>query len=132
MGRNRSVLTRLLCLVVCAVGCHTAHVVTPAEVAQHPELCIRGLTTKQGDTVEFSADPRDPCAAIEDGCVVGRLRDGTHYEVPLSDVAELRALSRETLRRERKIGLGFSYLLFAVTVGAAVTLWYAVSRGGIS
>lgn len=132
MRRNHRVSTRFLCLALSVLGCHTAKVVPPEEVGHHPELCIRAVTTKQGDVVEFSADPRNPCAAIEDGCVVGRLKDGTHYEVPLSDVAEVRALSRETLRRERTIGLGFSYLVFAATVGAAVALWYAVSRGGIS
>jgi hypothetical protein len=130
--RNFSFRSGLLCLAVCLLGCHTTTVVPPEEIGHHPELCIRGLTTRQGDTVEFSADPRSPCAAIEDGSIAGRLQDGTHYEVPLSDVAEVRVLYRKTLRRERTIGLGFSYLLFVATVGTAVALWYAVSRGGIS
>lgn len=122
----------LLCFVVCVAGCHTTRMVAPDDAGHRPNLCIRAVTTKQGDVVKFSADPRRPCAEIEDGKIVGRLRDGTRYEILLSDVEEVHVLPRDMLERERKIGLGVGYLLVVTTVVIAIAVWHGVTSGGLS
>jgi hypothetical protein len=122
----------LVCFAICTAGCHSARPVPPNEIGSDANLCIRAVTTRQGEVVKFSTDPRRPCPESQDGKIVGRLRDGSSYEIPLSDVEEVHGLSRDKLRREREVGIAVAYLFLVATVGIAVAFFYGVSTGGLS